>query len=128
MMKARILVRGFAALFVLAAIAAAGPACGGAEQPAGSMKVTMTEFKFDPSSVDTKAGKVVLFVVNSGTVSHDLVVHDSAGAIVAQSSLVPAGNSAVLTIDNLPAGSYTIICSVAGHADSGMKGTLTASP
>ena len=115
-----------AILMVLAAFAFSGCGGGGPSQPAGSIKVTMNEFKFDPSSIDAKAGKVTLYLVNSGSTAHDLVVKDSSGGVVAKSSMVQNGDSTTFDIPNLPAGSYTIVCDVPGHADSGMKGTLDA--
>ena len=109
--------------------------CGGSSapaQPAGSIKVTMTEFKFDPGTntpISVKAGKVVFFVVNAGNnTSHDMVIRDSTGKRIDGSSLLSAGDSAVFTIANLPAGTYTIFCDQQGHEASGMKGTLTVTP
>jgi len=104
-------------------------ACGGGgpSQPAGSIKVTMTEFKFDPSSIDAKAGNVVFFLVNGGTVSHDMAIRDSTGKTIAQSELVSAGDEFVFTVDNVAAGTYDFLCTQSGHADAGMKGTLTVS-
>lgn len=85
----------------------------------------MTEFKFDPSTVSAPHGKVVLFLVNGGSVSHDLIIRDSSGNRVAGSELVSAGDSFEFTIDNIAAGTYTIFCDQPGHEASGMKGTLT---
>jgi len=103
-------------------------ACGGGQsQPAGSIKVTLTEFKFDPSSIDAKAGNVVFFLVNGGTTSHDMAIRDSTGKTIAQSELISAGDSFVFTVNNLVAGTYDFLCTQPGHADAGMKGTLTVS-
>ena len=104
-------------------------ACGGssAAQPAGSTKVTMTEFKFDPSTISVPSGKVVFFLVNAGTSSHDMTIRDSSGATIAHSDLVSAGDSFVFTVDSIAAGTYTFFCSQPGHEASGMKGTLTVS-
>ncbi len=113
-------------VLVLALLPAA--ACGGGpSQPEGSIKVTLTEFKFDPSSIDAKSGKAVFFLVNSGSTSHDMVITDSSGKQLAKSELVQAGNAAVFTVDNLAAGSYVIYCDVAGHRASGMEGQLKVS-
>ena len=99
---------------------------GGGGQPAGSTKVSMTEFKFTPSDISVPAGKVVFFLVNDGNgTSHDMSIRDSTGKTIAHSDLVSAGDSTVFTVDNLAAGTYTIFCSQAGHEASGMKGTLT---
>jgi plastocyanin len=98
---------------------------GGSPQPAGSTKVTMTDFKFDPSTLNATHGKAVFFLVNSGAVSHDMIIQDSAGNRVAGSELVSAGDSFVFTVDNIAAGTYTFICDQDGHKALGMLGTLT---
>ncbi len=115
-------------LLVLALAASA--ACGGsggepAAQPAGSIKVSMSEFKFSPSDISAPAGKVVIYLVNSGQAPHDMVVLDPGGKQVAKSKLVQAGNATTFTIDNLAAGTYTVVCDVPGHREAGMVGTLT---
>jgi uncharacterized cupredoxin-like copper-binding protein len=103
--------------------------CGGGStptQPAGSILVTMTEFKFDPSTINAPAGKVVFFLVNAGNnTSHDLVIRDSTGKPIARSNLVSAGDSSVFTVNSIGAGTYTFFCDQPGHESSGMKGTLT---
>ena len=103
-------------------------ACGGsaASQPAGSIKVTMTEFKFDPATISAPSGKVVFFLVNGGTTSHDFVIRDASGARVTGSELISAGDSNAFTIENLAAGTYTYFCDQPAHESAGMKGTLTA--
>lgn len=115
------------ALLLSLACGGSGGGGGSSSQPAGSTKVTMTDFKFDPSDLKVKSGKVNFFLVNNGGVSHDLVVTSSDGKTVARSELVQPGNTTVLTVDNLAAGDYKFICDQPGHADQGMKGTLTAS-
>jgi plastocyanin len=104
-------------------------ACGGssATQPSGSIKVTMTEFHFEPSTINAPSGKAVFFLVNAGTTSHDMSIRDSSGATIAHSDLVSAGDSFVFTVDSIAAGKYTFFCSQPGHETSGMKGDLTVS-
>jgi plastocyanin len=88
--------------------------------------VTLTEFKFDPSTIPVAHGKVVFYLVNGGTVSHDMIIHDTTNHRVAGSGLISPGDTFVFTVDNLPAGTYTFFCDQPGHEASGMKGTLTA--
>jgi plastocyanin len=109
--------------------------CGGGStptQPAGSIAVTMTEWKFDPGTstpITVKSGKVVFWVINAGnSTSHDMVIRDSTGKRVAGSSLVSAGDSVAFTVDSIAAGTYTIFCDQQGHEASGMKGTLVVTP
>jgi plastocyanin len=100
-------------------------ACGGSGQPAGSTQVTLSEYKFDPSRLSAKPGKVEFYLVNSGTTTHDMVIADSSGKVVAKSDQVQAGGSKTFSIDNLAAGSYQVYCDLPGHKESGMVGTLT---
>lgn len=101
--------------------------CGGSSsaQPSGSIKVTLTEFKFDPATISAPSGKVVFFLVNAGTTSHDFIIRDSTNNRVSGSELISAGDSAVFTVDSIAAGTYTYFCDQPGHEQSGMKGTLT---
>jgi len=112
----------------LVALVAMVAACGGSSgggQPAGSTKVSLTEFKFDPSAITVAHGNVVFWLVNTGNTSHDLSIKDSSGNAVATSELVSPGDSKEFDVNNLAAGSYTIVCTQPGHEASGMKGTLT---
>ena len=122
--------RKIAIALALVALMSVAMACGGsgASQPAGSTKVSLTEFKFDPgtsSPITVAHGKAVFWLVNTGNTSHDMQIKDSSGSAVATSELVSAGDSKEFDVDNLAAGSYTIVCTQPGHEASGMKGTLT---
>jgi plastocyanin len=104
-------------------------ACGGSSssaQPSGSIRVTMTEFKFEPSTISVPAGRVVFYLVNAGNgTSHDMVISDSSGTHIAASDLISAGDSFVFTVPQISAGAYTFKCDQPGHEASGMKGVLT---
>ena len=114
-------------VIVAAALLAGCGGGGGANQPAGSTRVTMTEYKFDPSDISVAHGKVVFFLVNSGSTQHDMAIRDSSNNRVAVSELVSPGDSSVFTVDDIAAGKYTIYCTQPGHLDLGMKGSLTVS-
>jgi plastocyanin len=116
---------GAAAVVAVALLLAGCGGGGGSAQPAGSIKVTLTEFKFDPSTVSAPSGKVVFYLVNGGTTSHDMVIRDSSNNRIDGSELISAGDTFVFTVNNMPAGTYTYFCDQAGHEASGMKGTLT---
>jgi iron uptake system component EfeO len=120
----RAVAAGLAAVALLAACGGGGG--GGSAQPAGSTAVTMTEFKFDPSSITVPHGNVTFWLVNSGSTSHDMAIRDGTGKTIATSELVSAGDSTAFTVSSLAAGSYTFYCTQPGHEASGMKGTLTA--
>ncbi|TMF08540.1 MAG: hypothetical protein E6I41_07800 [Chloroflexi bacterium] len=109
---------------VVALLCACGGSSGG-NQPAGSTQVTMTEFKFAPSTLTVPHGKVIFWLVNSGSVAHDLAIQDSSNNRLATSDLVSAGDSKEFDVNDIPAGTYKIFCTQQGHEASGMKGTLT---
>lgn len=102
-------------------------ACGGSTpaQPAGSTRVVMSEFKFEPSSISVPAGKATFFLVNSGSAPHNMVILGTDGKRVAASELVQGGASSTFSVADLRAGSYRFICDQPGHEQAGMKGTLT---
>ena len=118
----RALAVGLAAVALLAGCGGGGSGSGA---PAGSIQVTMTEFKFDPSTLSATHGKVVFWLINSGTTQHDLAIRDSSGNRIATSELVSAGDTKEFDVSDIAAGTYTIFCSQQGHEGSGMKGTLT---
>lgn len=107
----------------LLGIAACGGG-GGGGQPAGSVKVTMTEYKFDPATVTVPHGKVVFYLVNAGTASHDMIIVDGSGNRLDASDLVSSGEATVLTVSDIAAGTYTFYCDQPGHRANGMEGTL----
>ena len=120
----RTLAVALAAVVAMTLVAACGGG-GGASQPSGSIKVTMTEYHFDPSTLSEPSGKVVFFLVNGGSFAHDMIIRDSSGNRVDGSELISAGDSFVFTVNNISAGTYTFFCDQPGHESEGMKGTLT---
>ena len=80
--------------------------------------------KYDTDSLSAKAGNVTIDFDNPAAVSHDVAVEDSSGKELGVSDLVAQGN-ATLDLSNLKAGSYTFFCTVPGHREGGMEGTLT---
>ena len=120
----RSLAAGLVAVALLAACGGSGGG-GGSAQPAGSIQVTMTEFKFDPSTITHASGNVVFWLVNSGSTQHDMAIRDSSGKTIATSELVSAGDTLEFDVNPIAAGTYTFFCTQPGHEASGMKGTLT---
>ena len=86
-----------------------------------AISLTMVDIAFEPTELTIPAGvDVTIELKNDGVLPHNFAV-PSEGI---QSEDFPSGASGSVTI-NLPAGSYEFICSVPGHADAGMRGTLT---
>jgi uncharacterized cupredoxin-like copper-binding protein len=113
-----------AAVALSAVLTATG--CGGSSQPAGSIKVVLADYSFTPTDIQAQAGDRQFYLVDEGKLSHDMTITDSAGKQIARSELVQPGNTGVLAV-KLSAGTYNVFCSQPGHADAGMKATLTVS-
>ena len=81
------------------------------------------DLAYDQTSVEVAAGSDTLNFDNPASLSHDVVIEDSSGAEVGKTDLI-SGSTTSTTVD-LTAGEYTFFCSVPGHREAGMEGTLT---
>lgn len=79
--------------------------------------------EFEESSVSAKAGKDTLEFTNESPVSHDVKIEDSSGEEVGGVEIVAEGTESASV--ELEPGEYTFFCSVPGHRQAGMEGTLT---
>ena len=95
---------------------------GGGDGGGTTLSVQGKEFEFIPDTLSAPADtEVTVELENTGTIEHDFTI-DEANLKIA----TPATETATGTF-NLPAGTYAFYCSVPGHRDSGMEGTLTVS-
>src|SRR5262245_9555898 len=81
-----------------------------------------SELAYDQKDVSAKSGTVTINFDNRESISHDVKVEDSSGQELGGTELVSSG-TATATVD-LQAGTYTFFCSVPGHREAGMEGTL----
>lgn len=86
-----------------------------------NLSVVASEMRFSPAAMRVLQGGSVTFI-NTGAVVHDFVVegHETL-RIVAQPGERSYG------VLELPAGRYTVYCSIPGHRDAGMEGVLQVS-
>jgi len=88
-----------------------------------SATVVASELKFEPKTIDVPANTdFSLTVRNDGVLPHDF----TCSPLKLNSGLLQTGEEVVLTI-NAPAGDYQFFCSVVGHKQAGMIGTLHVS-
>jgi uncharacterized cupredoxin-like copper-binding protein len=88
-----------------------------AANPAGQLA-------YDTKQLSAKAGKVTIDMTNMSPIEHDVAV--AQGTTVVGQTPVFAGGSKAVTITLKP-GTYTFYCTVPGHRQAGMEGTLTVS-
>jgi plastocyanin len=75
------------------------------------------------SATAAKPGNVTIDFDNMQALQHDVTVADSSGKVLGATNLVSSGTAT--TTVSLTAGTYTFYCSVPGHREAGMQGTLT---
>jgi plastocyanin len=77
---------------------------------------------YEETSLTAKSGTVSIDFTNDSPIGHDVVV-DQDGKEISRTPIITE-DSAVTTFDAKP-GTYTFYCSVPGHREAGMEGTLT---
>ncbi len=133
-------VMGVSALLVLGAVATAvvtaskpvkeaeahaGTGGEGAAAAGGPLKVAAPAdgaLKFEQTSLSAKAGSVKIDFDNPAKVEHNVTLERD-GKRIAATKTITESEASLATM--LKPGSYTFYCSVPGHREAGMKGTLT---
>jgi plastocyanin len=102
--------------------AAEGPPVKG---PGGTVKLTAssTAIAYEQKALTSKPGKVTIDFDNPATLEHDVAIEGPEGEEIAVSPLIGTGKTTVTA--NLGPGNYTFFCTVPGHREAGMEGTLT---
>jgi plastocyanin len=93
----------------------------------GGSKLALTadpsgQLKFDKSALAAKAGPVTIDMTNDSPVPHDVAIK---GGGVNEKGKVVDGGATSTAAATLKPGKYTFYCSVPGHEQAGMEGTLT---
>lgn len=83
------------------------------------------QLKFDQSSLTAKAGTVKIEFTNMASIAHNVTIESSSGATL---GATPSFQGGAKTLSlKLKAGTYKFYCSIPGHRQAGMEGTLTVS-
>jgi len=129
--NARLLLIGVAlavvAALTLAACGDSGPETGTVNGVAGgkptsdarTIEVAASNFEFDPDRITIGAQEEIALELRSEDGPHDLAV-DGLGTVVD----VTGGETRVARLRVDEPGSYTFFCTLPGHRDGGMEGTL----
>jgi plastocyanin len=81
---------------------------------------------FSTMNLSAKAGKVTIVFTNASAVPHNVSVQKGTSGLNIAATPTFAKGAKSITM-NLTAGKYTYYCSVPGHRQAGMIGTLTVS-
>jgi plastocyanin len=109
---------------------ASGATSGGGKEESSGGGSTV-KFEADPGgdlayttdAATAKAGSVTVDFNNPQALTHDVKIEDAQGEEVGGTELIASGEDSA-TVDLKP-GTYTYFCSVPGHREAGMEGTLT---
>jgi len=81
-----------------------------------------TALLFDKDELSAKAGKVTIDFDNPSAIPHNVVIEEEGKELA---GFEPISESKKSLSTDLEAGSYEYVCTVPGHEEAGMKGTLT---
>jgi plastocyanin len=98
-----------------------GEAATGGEE-ALKLAASETELAFDTTELEAKAGKVTIDLDNPSSIAHNVAI-EKEGKVLAESETLAEGETSATA--ELEPGTYTFLCTVPGHAEAGMEGTLT---
>ena len=107
------------------------PPAGGAPvspaAPASSLKLAADPtglLRYDTKQLSAKAGRVTITFTNAASLEHNVTIAQGSTQLGATPTF--GGGTRTLTLSLKP-GTYTFYCSVPGHRQSGMEGTLHVS-
>jgi len=95
-----------------------------AKGPGGTLQLAAseTDLAFDKTSLTSKPGKVTIDFDNPSALEHNVAIEQN-GKEIAVSETLAKGKTSVSA--ELAPGTYTYLCTIPGHAEAGMEGTLT---
>ena len=96
-----------------------GPA-GADSSVAAALGSAANEFSLDLVPAEVPAGDVVMVATNGGAEEHTLALRGST-----PTAEIAPGGSDTLAVGTLAPGTYTFVCTIAGHEQLGMKADLT---
>ena len=105
--------------------ATGGAAAGGGGTAAGAIEISAdpgNALRFDVSELTAAAGTVTISMANPSSLPHNVAIKGN--GVDAKGEIVSSGGTSTVSADLAP-GTYTFYCSVPGHEQGGMTGTLT---
>jgi plastocyanin len=92
--------------------------------PGGTVKLAAdpTQIAYTSKALSSKPGKVTIDLTNPAPIQHDVAIAKGSQQL-AKAPLVSNGSTSVTA--DLASGKYIFYCTVPGHRQAGMQGTLT---
>jgi plastocyanin len=137
--------RNLLALLAIAVLASLGlAACGGSDSSSSTSSAATSsstaastgegstvqvaadpngQLAFVKTDLTAKAGSDTIEFNNPSSTGHNVQIEDSNGDAVAGTDTITASKTS--TTADLQPGTYTFFCSIPGHREAGMEGTLT---
>jgi plastocyanin len=96
-----------------------------AKGPGGTLQLEAneTEIAYETTKLSSRPGKVTIDFNNPSSLPHNVAIEDEAGEQLGESETVAKGETSVSA--ELAPGTYHYYCTVPGHREAGMEGTLT---
>jgi uncharacterized cupredoxin-like copper-binding protein len=91
------------------------------------VRLIAREFAYEPKDVVTSTGGITFHVENRGATEHNFVVEGPSRRKLAEIATILPGKSEDVTAILAP-GTYSIVCTLPGHRDAGMVGTVRVNP
>jgi plastocyanin len=98
-----------------------GGSKGGGASTTLQLAASPTDLAFDKTELSAKAGKVTIDFENPSAIPHNVVIEED-GKELAGFEPIAEGKESVSA--DLEPGAYTFLCTVPGHAEAGMEGSL----
>ena len=99
-------------------------ACDGGAPAVREINVDASEFKFEPATITAQVGQPVrVTVTNTGSLEHTFTVTE-----LGVEEPLPVGQTIMVEFTPAQSGTLELVCTVPGHMEAGMVGTVTVNP
>lgn len=95
---------------------------GGGEETTLQLEASETALEYDTTELSAKPGKVTIDFKNPSAIPHNMVIEQNGKELA---GFEPVASTEESETAELKPGTYTFYCSVPGHREAGMEGTLT---
>ncbi|MFV1859201.1 MAG: cupredoxin domain-containing protein [Anaerolineales bacterium] len=99
-------------------------ACSSGPAAPEELTVTASEFEFDPAAITLKIGEpVVAKITNTGALQHTFTIPDLDVDVE-----TPVGQTVTVEFTPAQSGTFELLCTIPGHKEAGMIGTVSVAP